>query len=66
MKATQKNECPHHDCDRSCEFWTQRVGNETDTVIEPVQLQRDKRIEAEKKIRASQARDEKIIKRRIK
>ena len=65
MTTTQATKCPCHDCKRDCEFWTQKIGNETDTVIEPVNLERDQRIEARKHLDALKARDEKAIKRKL-
>ena len=43
-------------------YWNTSVGSEVSTIIEPVQLQRDKRIEARKKLIALEARDDKQLK----
>ena len=46
-----ETQCPHADCERSCSFWTQKVGNAVDTVIEPIHLEWAGRIEEAKKTR---------------
>ena len=43
-------------------YWQTSVGSAIDTIIEPVQLQRDRRIEAKKKLLNLEKRDKKQLK----
>ena len=43
-------------------YWETSVGSAIDTITEPVQLQRDRRIEAKKKLLNLEKRDKKQLK----
>ena len=68
-----KNKSPICNCTDKCsdekraecgDLCNAMVGTATSHIVEPIQLQRDKRIEADRKIHDLEARDKKSIKRK--